>query len=306
MRLLLFLLAALLAVQPAQAPSSNRVIEVKDGDIIVVRDRAAVRVVHRTDAEVRVIYNAAQRWLVVLADQAAAGTGGGSVDLTYTFDDVEGTWPLGERWQGRASLDEYSVVGQGMNAGIGLNTSNGLVQILSSAPPVRDTRRIFEDPAAVAILTFRGFGRSGGGNQSFDAAEQTQTANAARHASGVASGTSIRTGIDFRVGTAPDPPGGYPAPMAPVRGGGNIRTPTRLEHAEPVLPETARQAGIRGVVILEITIGPDGRVSDAKVLRSIPLLDAAALDAVRKWRYEPTLLNGAPVPVIMTVTVNFP
>jgi periplasmic protein TonB len=59
-------------------------------------------------------------------------------------------------------------------------------------------------------------------------------------------------------------------------------------------------------VILEITIGPDGRVSDAKVLRSIPLLDAAALDAVRKWRYEPTLLNGAPVPVIMTVTVNFP
>jgi len=56
---------------------------------------------------------------------------------------------------------------------------------------------------------------------------------------------------------------------------------------------------------LEITIGPDGKVSDARVLRSIPLLDQAALDAVRQWVFTPTLLNGVPVPVIMTVTVNF-
>jgi protein TonB len=76
--------------------------------------------------------------------------------------------------------------------------------------------------------------------------------------------------------------------------------------AAPVMPEVARQAGIRGVVILEIIIGVDGKVTDAKVLRSIPLLDQAAIDAARQWRYEPTLLNGAPVPVIMTATVNFP
>ena len=44
---------------------------------------------------------------------------------------------------------------------------------------------------------------------------------------------------------------------------------------------------------------------DARILRSIPLLDQAALDAVRQWEYSPTLLNGVPVPVIMTVTVNF-
>jgi hypothetical protein len=49
----------------------------------------------------------------------------------------------------------------------------------------------------------------------------------------------------------------------------------------------------------------DGKVADAKVLRSIPLLDSAALDAVRQWEFTPTLLNGVPVPVIMTVTVNF-
>ena len=53
------------------------------------------------------------------------------------------------------------------------------------------------------------------------------------------------------------------------------------------------------------TIGADGRVKDAKVLRSIPLLDQAALDAVKQWQFTPTLLNGVPVPVIMTVTVNF-
>ena len=60
-----------------------------------------------------------------------------------------------------------------------------------------------------------------------------------------------------------------------------------------------------GVVILECTISPQGKVSDVKVLRGIPLLDAAAIEAVKQWVYSPTLLNGVPVPVIMTVTVNF-
>jgi len=59
------------------------------------------------------------------------------------------------------------------------------------------------------------------------------------------------------------------------------------------------------VVWSKKTIGPDGRVKEAKVLRSIPLLDQAALDAVKQWQFTPTLLNGVPVPVIMTVTVNF-
>ena len=55
----------------------------------------------------------------------------------------------------------------------------------------------------------------------------------------------------------------------------------------------------------KLTIGPNGKVQEAKVLRSIPLLDASALDAVRQWEFTPTLLNNVPVPVIMTVTVNF-
>jgi protein TonB len=90
-----------------------------------------------------------------------------------------------------------------------------------------------------------------------------------------------------------------------VRVGGAIRSPTQIKKVNPVYPPIAQSARVQGVVIIEAIIGPDGRVSEAKVLRSIPLLDAAALDAVKQWVYTPTLLNGVPVPVIMTVTVNF-
>ncbi len=73
----------------------------------------------------------------------------------------------------------------------------------------------------------------------------------------------------------------------------------------PQYPAIARQARVQGIVILECTISPRGDVTDVRVLRGIPLLNQAAIDAVRQWEYEPTLVNGVPVAVIMTVTVNF-
>jgi periplasmic protein TonB len=94
-------------------------------------------------------------------------------------------------------------------------------------------------------------------------------------------------------------------PAKPVRVGGNIRAPQKVRHVPPTYPAIAQSARVQGVVIIEATIGPNGKVQDAKVLRSIPLLDQAALDAVKQWEFTPTLLNGVPVPVIMTVTVNF-
>ena len=78
-----------------------------------------------------------------------------------------------------------------------------------------------------------------------------------------------------------------------------------MKDVRPTYPPIAQSARVQGVVIIEATIGPSGAVQEAKVLRSIPLLDAAALDAVQQWQFTPTLLNGVPVPVIMTVTVNF-
>jgi TonB family protein len=94
-------------------------------------------------------------------------------------------------------------------------------------------------------------------------------------------------------------------PIEPVRVGGNIRPPTKTKDVRPSYPTIAQSARVEGIVIIEAVIGPDGRVQDAKVLRSIPLLDQAALDAVRQWEFTPTLLNNQPVPVIMTVTVQF-
>ena len=95
------------------------------------------------------------------------------------------------------------------------------------------------------------------------------------------------------------------AKVAPVRVGGRIQTPTKVKDVKPVYPAIAQSARVSGAVTIEATIGPDGKVADAKVVRSIPLLDQAALDAVRQWEYTPTLLNGVPVPVIVTVTINF-
>ena len=101
------------------------------------------------------------------------------------------------------------------------------------------------------------------------------------------------------------PPPPPPPPPAPVRVGGNIKPPVRTKNVPPTYPPIAQSARVQGVVIIEATIGPSGKVTDARVLRSVPLLDAAALDAVKQWEYTPTLLNGVPVPVIMTVTVQF-
>ncbi len=95
------------------------------------------------------------------------------------------------------------------------------------------------------------------------------------------------------------------AQMAPLRIGGQIKAPNKIKDVKPVYPAIAQSARVAGVVTIEATIGPDGKVIDAKVVRSIPLLDQAALDAVRQWEYMPTLLNGVPVPVLVTVTINF-
>ena len=91
----------------------------------------------------------------------------------------------------------------------------------------------------------------------------------------------------------------------PALAAGQPRTLTKAKDVAPVYPEEARQARVQGIVIIEATIAADGRVQSARVLRSLPLLDEAALAAVRQWVYTPTLLNGVPVPVIMTVTVMF-
>ena len=91
----------------------------------------------------------------------------------------------------------------------------------------------------------------------------------------------------------------------PVRAVGDVKSPRLIRRVEPAYPELARQARQQGVVILEATTDIYGRVAAVRILRSLPLLDQAAVDAVRQWVYEPLLLNGRPRPVTFTVTVTF-
>jgi TonB family protein len=117
-------------------------------------------------------------------------------------------------------------------------------------------------------------------------------------------------GANVGVGAA-DPAGQQPFripsawPSATVRVGDGVKPPNKVRDVKPIYPPDALAARVQGVVVADVLIGPDGRVNDAILRRSIPLLDDAALEAVRQWEFTPTLLNGTPVSVAMSVTVNF-
>jgi periplasmic protein TonB len=108
-------------------------------------------------------------------------------------------------------------------------------------------------------------------------------------------------GIDL----PPPPPPPAPDTREPVRVGGELKAPALIERVEPEYPPLAVRAQVQGVVILETVVDRQGRVEDVRVLRSIPLLDGAAIAAVRQWRYSPLLLNGKPERFVLTVTVSF-
>ena len=108
-------------------------------------------------------------------------------------------------------------------------------------------------------------------------------------------------GVGF-VATVPPPP---PEPRGPIRLHSGMKAPVKTTDVAPVYPVIAKRVHVQGVVILEAVLNAQGGVESVRVLRSIPLLDQAAVDAVQQWRFTPALLNGQPVPVVMTVTVNF-
>jgi TonB family protein len=107
------------------------------------------------------------------------------------------------------------------------------------------------------------------------------------------------------------PMSGYPPdviavpPADVLKVGGAVGAPKKLVNVPPRYPDDALQAKVQGVVVLDVVVDANGVPTDVQVAKSVPMLDAAAIEAVKQWRYEPTLLNGAPVPVAMSVTVNF-
>jgi periplasmic protein TonB len=108
----------------------------------------------------------------------------------------------------------------------------------------------------------------------------------------------------------PGPPPSPPLPLPvvnpePIRQGGIVQAANLIYQVNPAYPPLARQARVQGVVVMEAVISRDGMIESLRVVTGHPLLNQAALDAVRQWKYRPTMLNGEPVEVITTVTVTF-
>ena len=122
---------------------------------------------------------------------------------------------------------------------------------------------------------------------------------------GVPGGTGAIPNVGIGIGsstlTVPPPPGD----QTPRRVGGDIKPPERTLYKAPLYPPAAQAARIEGMVILEAIIDDKGVVQNVRVIKSVPLLDRAAIEAVPQWRYTPTRLNGTAIPLIMSVTVTF-
>ncbi len=121
-------------------------------------------------------------------------------------------------------------------------------------------------------------------------------------ADGVPGGTGLFPGGGAPIVVQPPEP---PRPSGPVRVAELPVSPRRIGDTRPVYPEIARAARVEGTVILEAVLDTTGRVTQLRVIQSVPMLDQAALEAVRQWRYTPSLYGGHPVSVLMTITVRF-
>jgi periplasmic protein TonB len=122
---------------------------------------------------------------------------------------------------------------------------------------------------------------------------------------GVAGGSmgGVIGGVIGGAGGAPPPP--KPTRSGPVRVGGAVQAARLVNRVQPVYPPLARQTRISGTVKLHAIIGKDGSVQSLQVVSGHPLLVQSAMDAVRQWRYQPTLLNNEPVDVDTEIDVIF-
>ena len=121
---------------------------------------------------------------------------------------------------------------------------------------------------------------------------------------GLPPGFGVDGGLPPVIVTPPPAPA-PPVTQAPVRAAQLPELPRKIVDVHPLYPEIARSARVEGTVILEAVLDTSGRITQLRVLRSVPLLDQAAIDAVRQWRYTPSTYNGRAVSVLMTITVHF-
>ena len=107
------------------------------------------------------------------------------------------------------------------------------------------------------------------------------------------------------IGIAEKAPTVPPTPAGPMRLRQGIQAPRKIVDVAPVYPMLARQTRTAGIVVLDVIIDERGNVTSTRVLKSVALLDQAAVDAVQRWKFSPARLNGEAIPIVMTVTVSF-
>jgi TonB family protein len=298
--LIAFSSAAAAQQSPLRPPPPVGVdISARDGDRIIVDDDARIQIVRRRQATLRTIYSKDDQLLIVLVDYSKPGEfPDGQVDWAFNFYHVDGAWPLGPRWEGLTAMYEYEGAPSSLR-GFAFDTPQGLVQLV---PNGRELPK--SDGSLLAVLTFRGAANAGRRGLSFVEAEALQLADAARsNASGGIVGTATMGPTATGTGT-----GSVGLSVGSTRatvGRGTTNAPRKIRHVAPIYPEAARHARVSGVVILELQLDVSGSVTDARVLHSIPLLDAAAIEAVKQWQYEPMIVNGKAIAVPLTVTVPF-
>ena len=133
-------------------------------------------------------------------------------------------------------------------------------------------------------------------------ARVTLEANTARNENFVLRLGEVQETLEVRGSGTPRPQSG----PTRIRVGGNIQATKLLRQPRPVYPEKARAEGREGIVVLRAVIGKDGTVNDVvSMADAYPDLAVAAVEALKQWQYQPTLLNGQPVEVVTTVQINF-
>ena len=256
-----------------------------DGDTVRIDDDARVRLIRRRPAHVRVVFDPTQRWLILLARYRPQNGISSDVMDGYTFREVDGDWTLGRRWEGDTTLEIYSMAGRpgptGASAG-GCRKVSCSYWLATSGPSEIPAQRSFSNTTIRVAVPESA--------KSFDEVERSRIDEASGQRQ-----PAVTAGVTGGVvgGLASEPSASVPPPR-------------KIFDVRPVWPEEAQRARVQGIVIVEFTVGVDGAVADARILRGIPLLDQAALDCVRQWRYQPTLLNGRPIPFKMTAAVTFP
>jgi TonB family protein len=298
--------AASATAQVGPPPTNGRQIQAGDGDTVVIDGDDRVSLLRRRQAHLRVVADEAARTVLLIADWGVGERAqpDGRVNRTWRFAGIDGRWPLENRWEGDAILLIPERPPMSAGPALSIETPAGVVAFMGGPPR--------EVPDASVVLRFESMSGGGRDGATFDEAEREalspnfmtsfSTYSFGSGGGGYVAAGSAAAGANTVFETAVPPPGGGARTAGPI-----LRAmPRILERVPPVWPQEARDAGVTGMVIVQADVSSDGSVRDARVLRGAPLLHGAAIDAVRRWRFEPAGADGRPDPVTVTVTVAFP